>query len=173
VCSSDLLRTALARNPMIEESSIDEDGRGLVVTVKERVPVYLMAVRRGGEIIPFEADERFNVVSVRGVHLEGKPLVIIRGDELKGGAVSARVRDFYRAMSLLERENRELFAEISEIGLENDNMLEIFLKGRKTKISVKNDGPSFSALGCLVAVLDGRNYYPSTLRVGDGYGVIE
>ncbi len=167
------LRRNLEQNRMIEASQIAESGRGLVVTVKERVPVYLMAVRRDGETVPFEVDGSFNVVSVRDLHLEGKPLVIIRGEELKNGAISAKIREFFREMSRMEMEHRGLFAEIDQISLENDNMLEIFLKGRKTTLYLKKEGASFTALKYLLSILDERNYYPGTLRVGGGYGLIE
>ena len=169
----DSLKSSLAKNGMIEESGIEAGGDRITVTVKERVPVYLLAVRRGNEVIPFEADARMSILSVRTVHLADRPLVVLGENDLRGGVVSSRARDFLNEMGRLEESHEEIFREIAEITMRNDNMLEIFLKGRKTRIILPRDGRSFSALKYIVSLFDGRNYYPGTLRIGEGYGVIE
>lgn len=169
----DSLKSSLAKNGMIEESAVEAGGDRITVTVKERLPVYLLAVRRGKELIPFEADARMSILSVRTVHLADRPLVVLGEQDLRGGVISSRARDFLNEMGRLEENHEEIFREIAEIALGNDNMLEIFLKGRKTRIILPHDGRSFLNLKYIVSLFDGRNYYPGTLRIGDGYGVIE
>lgn len=169
----DALKGSLSRNGMIETSGIDAaDGR-ITITVKERVPVHLLAVRKGGEMIPFEADARFSILSVRTVHVTGRPLVVLGEGDLRDGTISSRGRELLNELGRLESADRELFREIAQIEIKNDIMLEIFLKGRKTRIFLPRAGGSFAVLRYMVSLFDGRNIYPGTLRIGEGYGVIE
>lgn len=173
VIDLDALKSAITKNGMIEASGISVEGDRIIVTVKERVPVHLLAVRRVNEVVPFETDARFAILSVRAVHVTGRPLVVMGEGDLRGGALSARVRGLLSEMERLEKNDGELFKEIAEIEIKNDNVLEIFLKGRKTRIILPVNGRDFRNLRYMVSLFDGQNYYPATLRMGNGYGVIE
>ncbi len=167
------LKEALDKNLMVAESRIEETSGGLMITVRERVPRYLLAVRRGDEVIPFHADERFSIVSVRSVFLADRPLIIVDDREIKGGRLSQRVREFLVDMERMTSEHAEILKEISQISIKNDNMLEIFMKGRNTRIIVPGERNHITALRYLISFFDGAGIYPLTLRVGKDYGVIE
>ena len=167
------LREALGKNLMVDESRIDISSGALVITVRERSPRYLLAVRRGEEVIPFHADERFSIVSVRSVYLTDRPLIIVNDNEIRGGAISPMVREFLIDLERMTSKHRNLFKEITQITLKNDNMLEIFLKGRNTRIIMPRERDHITALRYLISFFDGAGVYPGTLRVGKDYGVIE
>ncbi|HPA70793.1 MAG TPA: hypothetical protein PKY31_00900 [Spirochaetota bacterium] len=173
VIDLDALKSAIAKNGMIEKGNVGAEGNRIIVTVKERVPAHLFAVRKGNEVVPFETDARFAILSVRAVHLAGRPLVVLGEGDLRGGALSSRVRGLLAELGRLEETDNELFKEIAEIEIKNDNVLEIFLKGRKTRIILPVNGRDFRNLRYMVSLFDGQNYYPGTLRMGNGYGVIE
>ena len=86
----DALKSAIAKNGMIEKGSVGAEGNRIIVTVKERVPAHLFAVRKGNEVVPFETDARFAILSVRAVHLTGRPLVVLgEGVGVNGGVFRA------------------------------------------------------------------------------------
>lgn len=165
------LREVLAKNTMVRTSSIAVFEEKLIVTLVERVPVHVCGIVKGNETIPFELDDSFAVISVRNIHRNDVPIVVFREEDIPGGRLSARAIELFKDLSLLKKHHEELYRELSEVKFRSDGAYEIRLKGRKTKIIVQDS--AFLTLKYIVSALDEKKYYPGTLWVGSGFGVIK
>lgn len=168
---TDSLKEVLAKTAMVRTSSIAVFEEKLLVTLTEREPVHACAVIKGGETIPFELDDAFAVVSVRNIHRTDVPIVVFREEDLPGGRISARAIELFNSLTFLKKHHAEVYRELSEVKFRPDGLYEIRLKGRKTKIVVQDS--AFSTLRYIVSALDEKKYYPGTLWVGGGFGVIK
>jgi hypothetical protein len=168
---ADSLKDALAKNPMVRTSSISIVGEKLMVRIVEREPAYVCAVVKGRETIPFELDASYAVISVRNVHRTDVPMVILEEEDFSGGRLSARALDFFGSLSRLQKNLAGVYREISEVRFLSHEAYEIRLKGRRTKIVVR-DG-AFTTLKYILSALDEKKYYPNALWVGPSFGVIK
>lgn len=165
------LKEVLTKNPMVRDSSIALFGEKLIVTVSEREPAHVCAVVRGSETIPFELDDAYAIVSVRIIHRTDIPLVIFMDEDMPGGRLSGKAMEFLKNLSFLNKIHPEVYREVSVVKLRGDGLFETRLKGRRTKIIMQDF--SFTTLKYIVSMLDEKKYYPSTLWVGSGFGVIK
>ncbi len=165
------LKEVLAKTAMVRASSIAVFEEKLIVTVTEREPAHVCAVVKANETITFELDDSLSVVSVRNIHRSDVPVVVLQEEDLPGGKLSARAIELFKGLSVLKKHHAELYRELSEVKFRPDGVYEIRLKGRNTKIIVQDS--AFSTLKYIVSALDEKKYYPGTLWVGSGFGVIK
>lgn len=168
----DSLKRALADLPLVKSFSITERDGSLVITVSEREPAFLLAMKREKQLVPFELDERFQLLSVRKVHAAYKPLIIVPEREIRGGRLSVRLRDVLLTISSIER-TMSVGREIAQIDLSDMERAKLFLKGRKTEFILKPDRGNFTRLQYAAGYLDSLRYYPGRMQILDGSAVMK
>ena len=166
------LEKRLKNLPVIKNFSVSDAGERLVITLIENDPQFLLAFGNGNNLVPFEMDAKFRVISVNRVHLNNKPLIVISRNEIRNGKITNRLRSFLNLLKELSDASLSVYNEIAEIDITDFSRAEILLKGRRTRFILKPVKDFFFKLNHFVGYLDRIGYYPEYLQVIGNSGVI-
>ncbi len=151
--SMDSLNRVLAEEPYIESFNVSESNERLIVEIKEKKPVMLLAISRGGRLIPFETDLNFRPISAGRVYSAGFPLVIIDEKDAAGGTLSIRVKNINRMLEQLKK-NDPIYGDLDEIKINSDGSLNVVLKGRRTLFKINSGYMNFIKLKFTAGYMD-------------------
>ncbi len=165
VIDIDSLESALKEIPLIRSYRVAEQDGGIVVAVVEREPAFVFAVKKGNEIIPFETDDQFKVLSVRRVHTAERPVIVIGAEDVVNGALTERVRRFTEYLRRLEEGKHGVVRELSEISIAEREWTVVTLRNRPTRFYLKSAEGIGEAFRYCVSYLDGAKRYPDTVRI--------
>lgn len=165
IVNIDSLNSVLRSMPMVQSYRVAEDNGSIVVAVVEREPQFIFAVQRSRNILPFEVDENFRVLSVGRVHADDRPLIVIRDDDLVEGDISPRVRNFAGYLRYVENRQPEFFRELSEISIAEPEHVSFMLRNRPTRYYVAPGESSMDSVKRLVSYFDAVLYYPKVARI--------
>ncbi len=165
ILNMDSLNNVLGNMPMVQSYRVGEDNGGIVVAVVEREPLFLFAVQRSRNVLPFEVDENFRILSVGRVHAEDRPLIVISDDDLVDGDISARVRNFAGYLRYIENRQPAFFRELSEISIAEPEHVSFMLRNRPTRYYVAPGESSMDSVKRLVSYFDAVRYYPKVARI--------
>lgn len=161
----------LSKHPMIASYKFYSAGESLIIEIIEKDPIFLCAVLKKDEVIPFELDKDFQIVSVQSIHSTDMPIIIFEECDIRQGKLSTKAMYFLKVMDRVRKNQNRLFKELSEIMLRDDGILEIRLKGRKMKCFVKD--MAFTTFESVLSVLDAKRDYPEVMYVSNSFGVIK
>ena len=151
------LRKALSEMEMVKSYNIIEEQGHLIIVVAEHEPEYLLIMKKGKKMIPFELDSQFKIISAgraHALHAMYMPLIIVPEGQIKGGEISGKLKEFLKRLSDMKKEFSVLFSRISEIILTEKWETDIHLKGRKTDFIMKPDKDNFRKLNYTVGFFD-------------------
>jgi hypothetical protein len=149
----DSLNRVLAQDPYIESFNVSESNERLIVEIKERKPVMLLAISKGGRLIPFETDANFRPISAGKVYATGLPIVIIDEKDAAGGTISGRVKNLSRLLDQIKKSD-PFYGELDEIKINSDGTLDVLLKGRRTLFKLNNGYMNFIKLKWTAGYID-------------------
>lgn len=173
VINMDSLNKVLSTHPFLKSFNIIHEQNRMMISVVEKKPVYLMALRKGDKLIPFELDQQFNIISINRVHIADVPQVIVSEKEIADNTVSESVRKSLDTIYELESEYPVLFNEISEIDMTGREESVVFLNRRRTRFIIKPGREEFMKLNYAVGYFDRIKYYPDSFTLVDDTGIIK
>ncbi len=170
----DSLESALKNNPVVKSFSISESRGRLIVTVAEIEPVFLLALKKGNEFIPFETDSKFNIISFGKVHIYSTPLVIIRASGLNGNMLSSRIKNIVLIIEELRNSSlAPLVREINQVEITEESKIKVILNGRKTVFHFRPTEDNFYKLNYSLGYFDRARHYPNHFEIADRSGIIK
>ena len=169
----DSLTGVLGRHPLVKTFKIIEKENRLIISVLENEPVFLLALRKGNRLILFEFDERFRLLCINKAHALKMPLIIVTEDEINGKRLSSGLKKFLSLLLELSEDKLSVLEEISEIDLTGMPEAKILLNERRTTITFHPTKKNFYKLNYSVAYFDRIRYYPETMEIVNGLGVLK
>jgi hypothetical protein len=160
----DSLNRVLAEEPYIESFNVSESNERLIVEIKEKKPVMLLALSKGGRLIPFEADLYFKPISPGRIYSGSMPLVIIDEKDANGGTLSYRVKIISRMLEQLKKSD-PIYNELDEIRINSDGSLNVNLKGRRTLFKINSGYMNFIKLKWTAGYIDRIRRNPETVDI--------
>ena len=146
----------------------------MIVTVSEIEPVYLLALKKGNDIIPFETDNKFNIISFGKVHIFITPLIIIRASDLNDNMLSSRVKKIVLIIEELKNSRlASLIREINQVEITEESKIKVILNGRKTVFYFRPTEDNFYKLNYSLGYFDKARYYPNNFEIANGSGIIK
>lgn len=167
------LQAYLKKEPLVQDFHINSGGDRLVVTVREKKPVFLMAAVKGAQTVLFEVDARFDVLSVHRVHAVGQPLIIISQDEIVSGKLSPRIRKLLEMLSELRDGGSRLYREIAEVDAGAYPKAVLTLHGRKTVVYLDLRHFRKDTLGYIVGYLDRKGRHHERVEYFGDFAVVK
>ncbi len=170
----DTLEKALQENSLVKSFRISENQGRLTVTVDENEPVFLLALKKGEKLIPFELDGNYRIISLSRVHAFNMPLIVVTEDEMKEEEPSSGLKNLLAMLKGFSDDDlSKLLREISEIDLTDMHKARILLNGRRTAFLMEPTKDNFYKLNYSVGYFDRIRYYPETFVIADGQGIIK
>lgn len=169
VVDVDSLKKRLGDIHLVKSFHVAEENGLLVAVIVERDPFFVLTLRRAGGNVPFEIDEDFRVVSAGTVHACARPLLIIDEEDMKGGVLSLKVRNFIRFFLEMQKNRVDITREMVQIYLGEEDRIRVYLNGRRTLFHLRSLERDFVNLGRIVAALDAGRSYPETLHLYDDF----
>jgi hypothetical protein len=160
----DSLNRVLAEEPYIDSFNVSESNERLIVEIKEKKPVMLLTISKGGRLIPFETDVNFRPISAGKVYSTGLPLVIIDEKDAAGGMLSNRVKKISIILEQLKK-NDPIYGELDEIKINIDGTLDVILKGRRTLFKINNGYMNFIKLKWTAGYIDRMKRNPEMVDI--------
>lgn len=173
VINIDLLKRALEKISIIKTYRITEEEDRLIITVIERKPNYLLALKKGERLVPFELDSELNIISVNRVYDSSNPLIMISNKEIVNRKLSHRLECFLKLLDEISVNNSLLYRELLEIDLTDFPKAIILLNSRESRFITIPNEKNFYRLHYVVGYLDSIRYYPDTMYIFKNSGLIK
>ncbi|MCU0846768.1 MAG: hypothetical protein MUD12_02650 [Spirochaetes bacterium] len=157
----DALGKNLSRSPFLEKYGLSMSDGKLIVTVIEKKPALLIAVRKGERVVPIELDGNFKLISAGRSHAE-LPVIFLGEEDLKRGRIEERARQYSALLKRVGKLSPSLLREISEIHAGSE-IISVYLKGRRTRFLLRPEESGFIRLGVTAGYLDRMRRYPEVI----------
>ncbi|MFW5769910.1 MAG: cell division protein FtsQ/DivIB [Spirochaetota bacterium] len=163
----DALETALSMSRMIKSFRVVEKEGKLVVYVVENKPAFLVALKKGSRLIPFELDDGLNILSAGTVHADDIPLVVVSEKDIIQSRFSERILRVFQVIRYLRSNDVPLLSEITEIDCTHMNFIQVKVNGRRTVFTCHSKTRHFMTINYILGHLDSKGSYPDKILVDD------
>ena len=171
VIDMDSFRLALSKNHFIKAYEIGGNDSGLIISVTEKIPAYILAVVMGEKTNLYELDADYRVISKNDVHASNLPIVYITGQDVKIDAIQGTVKRLLALLGRVKKSDASIYREISEIYFYKDR-LKITLRGRRTDFILRPDENDFRKLRYITGYLDRSDTSPGEITISDRAAII-
>ncbi len=162
---NDALIKVLKGTAMIRDFTIARGGDRLLIHIVEKKPYAALAMRRGDRLLPFEVDEKFNVISRDIIYSRENPLIIIGQGDAVDGQLQKHVIRLCSLLKMVEKSDPGLFSQISELSFIDKSSIIVVLSRRKTRFELQPDMTGFNRLKHVTGYFDRISYYPDRLTI--------
>jgi len=163
----DALETVLSTSRMIKSFRVVEKDGKLVVFVVENKPAFLVALKKGSRLVPFELDDALNILSAGTVHADDIPLVVVSEKDIIQSRFSERILRVFQIIRYLRSNEVPLLREITEIDCTHMNFIQVKVNGRRTVFTCHSKTKHFMTINYILGHLDSKGSYPDKILVDD------
>jgi hypothetical protein len=171
VVDMDSLKHALANNSFIQGYRMDEREGGLIITVSEKHPAYVVVMSKGEKSVIYELDSSRTIISMNDVHAADLPILYISGRDIGIEALQGGIKRLFTVLDRVRAAHAPVYRELSEVYFDGARV-RILLRGRRTEFLMMPDENDFIKLRYIAGYLDRARHYPDEIVISGTAAVI-
>ena len=161
------LNRVLGSDVMIDSYEIGTENGNLVVTVRERYPLFMLFVVDKELSVPVLVDDNMNVMVSGSFFETDMPIIIVRRHDFDRGLENTELASLLGSLKQLKSDRSVLCGELQQIEIAGHNTLRVMLRSRRTVFTMWNSMAGFRRLDRTAALLDQAGRYPDSVDLRD------
>lgn len=159
----DSLKKELGKNILVSGFNLSSESETLVISVREKYPVFNLMIVDENQSIPYLVDMKLNIIESGSFFKTDMPIIIAERELFDRGAGRKIVSDIISILVQVKDEKSPLPGELTEVHIDSPDELRVMLKNRRTVFFMRNRYSEFLKLEKTAAFLDKSGNYPRSI----------